>query len=78
MSLSSFAYIQLNSFKNCYVTLIILFNINHLFVARPSGHSKSYSGHSKSVFLNMIDPQSPLSIMFKLKRIECLFLIIVI
>ena len=31
MSQSSFADTQLNGFNSCYPTLIILFNINHLF-----------------------------------------------
>ena len=42
MSLSSFVCTQLNSFKYCYLTLIILFNANHLFAHSLNGSKYCY------------------------------------
>ena len=42
MNHTSFVVTQLNGFKYCYPTLIILFNTNHLFVLSSNGFKYCY------------------------------------
>ena len=59
MSQSSFACTQLNSFKYCYSTKIILFCIRHLFANILDGF--------KCFYLSAIDPQPLPSNTFKME-----------